>query len=212
MIWPTTTLFCTTTETITGSGETLPVGSCVVYATCTTTFTATYAGTLPILIPPGECVVNAQTAVACTNTITITLTAGQPPPPLAVPLPGSCYAFVTVSSSTASYASTAACVSYATYTCNNVVGTYCSCFNNGMCSGPPPCVPPVSSTTTSSCPFGAPNCPISVASSTATSAVQPPLGSPVCPTNWPDCVATNPVVSAVQKFWNWLRCLFGYCA
>jgi len=96
---PTTTLSCTTTKTITGSGETIPVGNCVVYATCTATLTATYTGTLPILIPPGECVVNAQTTVACTNTITVTLTVGQPPPPLAVPLPGSCYAFVTVGQS-----------------------------------------------------------------------------------------------------------------
>jgi hypothetical protein len=103
---------------------------------------------LAVLVLPSSTAQNQTTtsSVACTKTITVTLTAGLPPPPLAVPLPGSCYAFVTVSSSI-SPTSTAAYVSCATYTCNNAVGTYCSCLNNGMCSGAPPCPPLISSTT-----------------------------------------------------------------
>jgi hypothetical protein len=97
MTWPTTTLFCTTTETITSSGETIPVGNCVVYATCTTTVTFVpppdCQGTtcLP-LVPPGECVVIVattttapvvgnllQTITAPTETSTLTCPAGYRP-------------------------------------------------------------------------------------------------------------------------------------
>jgi hypothetical protein len=46
-----------------------------------------------------ESTVQVTTAsVSCTLTYTITLTSGEPPPPLAVPLPGSCYSFVKVPS------------------------------------------------------------------------------------------------------------------
>ena len=62
----------------------------------------------------------SSSSESCTSTMTVTLTSGQPIPPLAPPLPGSCYDFVTV----------------------------------------------------------------------------PP----------------SPIVKALTDFWNWLQCLFGYCA
>ena len=49
---------------------------------------------------------STTTSVSCTNTITVTLTSGQPYPPLAVPAPGNCYAFVTVGQQTATTAIT----------------------------------------------------------------------------------------------------------
>lgn len=48
-------------------------------------------------------VVQSSTTQSCTLTMTVTLTSGQPYPPLAVPLPGSCYAFASADQQTTVY-------------------------------------------------------------------------------------------------------------
>ena len=111
-----------TSSNVGGMGQTILVQSWSYY-------------TPPSCPPP---VSMTYTTQSCTNTITVTLTSGQPYPPLAPPLPGSCYAFVTVVTN-----------SYTTIQLSGTQSVICSCaMIPAHCAGswtvgPPPCDCPI---------------------------------------------------------------------
>jgi hypothetical protein len=119
----------------------------------------------------------------CGEQLTLHITVGGTKSAIATPTPTS--QIKTMGSSTA----TMTCVSSATCTGANGPVTYCSCWSDSVhprvCGG-----------------------------------VIPPECTAVCPVGWSwsdaerRCVSPSPpnaLVDVLEKFWNWLRCLFGYC-